>query len=196
MYATPEKLAFQLPEPRNGFPAGTTVTPSGCFSGYCVETVTMPTGYHAKQHWSKSAWASAEDGSESWLEIALPEERKGGKLLIDWNKDTPSRQFSIQVRSTPDDAWRNVDSICRKHVAGYQSLLPSESYRYIRIYQDENGGSERTPTLDVDYSSRVGRLTITDASKKETLMIRLGVIGMGRRRSAYDVAHEEDRFGG
>ena len=147
MHATPAQLAFKLPEPRNGFPAGTIATPSGCFPGYCVETVTMPTGYHAKQHWSKSAWASAEDGSESWLEIAFPEERKGGKLLIDWNNDTPSRQFSIQVRNTPDGTWRDVDSTGENTSPTTSHLLPSDPYRYIRIYQDENGGSSGRPHL-------------------------------------------------
>ena len=78
MYATPTQLAFKLPEPRNGFPAGTTVTPSGCFPGYCVETVTMPTGYHAKQHWSKSAWASPKMAANRGWKSLFPKIVRAG----------------------------------------------------------------------------------------------------------------------
>ena len=72
-YTTPERLAWKLPEPRNGFPAGTVATPSGNFAGYSVEPMFDPATDRSSHHWSKAAWASGEDGDEAWLAIRFPE---------------------------------------------------------------------------------------------------------------------------
>jgi hypothetical protein len=94
LYSSPERLAYRLADERNGFPAGTVVTPSGNFAGYSVEPMFDAATDRSQFPWNKAAWASGEDGGGAWLEINLPAEPAGGVLSIDWHDSAgPSRNF-------------------------------------------------------------------------------------------------------
>ena len=97
-HASPEKLAWKLPEPSNGFPAGTMAIPSGNFAGYSVRPIFDATVDRSQASWSNAAWASGEDGDAPWLTLRFPESRSGGMLSIAWHDAAgPSREFRVQA---------------------------------------------------------------------------------------------------
>ena len=148
MHSSREMLSLTLSKGSNGFPAGTVITPSGCFPGYTVEPLMMPAENRAGLHWSKLAWASAEDGDDAWLEFRLPEEREGGMLSIYWNDYAGlSRQFSIQVRRRSADSWDEVDGVAHNKLLNTTHNLPRTPFEYIRIFQPPDGGSKDRPRL-------------------------------------------------
>ncbi|MGD9633245.1 MAG: hypothetical protein AB7G28_08895 [Pirellulales bacterium] len=148
LYTTPERLAWKLPEPRNGFPAGTVATPSGNFPGYTVEPMFDPATDRSNHHWSKSAWASGEDGEAPWLRLRFPEPLSGGELTIAWHDASgPSREFRIQTRAAEDAEWRDADVRQDNNERVTRHKLPSEPFRELQISQSADGGSAGRPKL-------------------------------------------------
>lgn len=147
-HSTPERLAWTLPKSRNGFPSGAIVTPSGNFAGYSVESMFRPKDDDARSHWSKAAWASGEDGTGAWLEVALPAAHTGGELEIAWHDSSgPSRDFAVQVRDEASAPWRDVDSRQGNHERVTHHELPQMPFRQLRIVQPPGGGSAGRPQL-------------------------------------------------
>lgn len=147
-YMTPERLAWKLPEPRNGFPGGTIATPSGNFPGYSVEPMFDPATDRTNHHWSKAAWASGEDGDAPWLRLRFPKPQSGGELTIAWHDASgPSREFRVEVRDDNQGEWREADVRQNNDQRITRHKLPSESFRELRITQEADGGSEGRPKL-------------------------------------------------
>jgi hypothetical protein len=145
--ATPESLAITLDSPRNGFPAGTQVVPSGAFGGYSVAPIVDGLEDRSKLDWSKVAWASAEDGEPAWLEIRFPKETTGGSLVVEWETGHASRAFSVQTNNAPDGQWSTVCDNSPNRDQTSVIALPPKEYRFIRIIQQPGGGSENRPDL-------------------------------------------------
>ena len=148
-HATSESMAVMLEAPRNGFPAGTQVLPSGCFGGYAVAPVVDGLEDRTGSDWSKVAWASAEDGEPAFLEIRLPQPVTGGSLRIEWQARAASRRFAVQVRpEAAKGAWSAVKSFQDNHdETTVVALPPGERYQALRIFQDPGGGSADRPNL-------------------------------------------------
>jgi hypothetical protein len=146
--AKPEDITLTLDSPRNGFPAGTRVIPSGCFLGYAVAPIVDGLDDRAGFDWSKVAWASAEEqGEPAWVELQLPEARVGGRLGIEWEKGHASRDFDVETRSAPNGQWSRVARVRDNREPTCTINLPREPYRYIRIHQPPGGGSKARPNL-------------------------------------------------
>jgi polysaccharide biosynthesis protein PelA len=145
--ATPETLSVTLDAPRNGFVPGTQVVPSNCFGGYTVDPLVDGIEDRSKLDWYKAEWASAENGQPVWLEIRLPESRAGGTLRIDWQKSNLSRAFTVQTKPSADGPWVDARKITANREAVTNVPLPTEPYRFIRVYQEPGGGSEGRPHL-------------------------------------------------
>ena len=149
--ATPESMQFKLPEPRNGFAAGTIIEPSSCFLSYTVATIVDGLTDHAGVPWNKSAWASAEEqGAPQQLLFKFPESIVGGTLQITFAYDNkawyPSRDFSIDV-SADGSAWKTVAHPTSQTANEYQCPLPTEPFCQLRIVQSPGGGSVARPNL-------------------------------------------------
>ena len=107
-----DSLAIKLSNERNGFPAGTIVTPSGNFAGYTVAPMLDAEVDRSARHWKKSSWASSEDGEPAWVEFTLPTSREEGSVSILWyDQAGPSRQFKVEVRNDPAMPWQLVKSV-------------------------------------------------------------------------------------
>lgn len=146
--ATPESMALTLKQSVNGFPAGAKIIPSGCFAGYTVEPLVDGIADRAPLHWSKAAWASAEDGDAPWLQVLLPAARTGGTFIVDFYK-TPgerylSRDFIIEAQAA-DGKWIPASVTLRDMQA--LAVLPSGPVTSIRIRQTAAGGSAERPNL-------------------------------------------------
>jgi hypothetical protein len=144
--ATPESMSVTLDNSRNGFPAGTKVLPSGCFGGYSVAPVLDGREDRAGVDWSKTAWASAEDGAPAWVEFQLPKPMRQGKLEIEWETGHASRAFAVQTKAT-DDNWSVVMRLEKNNDQVSFVSLPDREFISIRIYQESGGGSEKRPNL-------------------------------------------------
>lgn len=147
-YTTPEKLSWKLPEPRNGFPAGTIAIPSGSFPGYSVEPIFDTATDRTGHHWSKAAWASGEDGDAPWLRLRFPEAQVGGELTITWHDASgPSREFRVQTRDANKEKWRDADVRENNDERITRHVLPKEPFTELRVVQREDGGSRGRPKL-------------------------------------------------
>jgi len=144
---TPQSLARTLDQARNGFPAGTIVTPSSLFPGYGVAAVVDGIEDRANLDWSKSAWASAEVGEPESLEIRLPQPRRGGTLKINWQTNHASRAFTIQTRASNTSPWQDAQKFSDNRDDVCDVALPGEPYDSIRITQPAGGGSKLRPNL-------------------------------------------------
>lgn len=147
-YVTPEKLAWTLPDARNGFPAGTIATPSSNFGGYTVEPMFDSATDRSQHHWSKAAWASGEDGAAPWLSLTFSEPQQGGTLAITWHDAAgPSREFRVEVRAGEKDKWRDADIRHNNRRRTTVHPLPKQAFRELRITQPPDGGSAGRPNL-------------------------------------------------
>lgn len=147
--SNPEMLRITLDEARNGFPAGTVVTPSSCFGEYTVEPIVAPLDGRAAMHWSKQAWASGESGEAQWLELTFPAElrAKGLKIAFAVDAGVPhvSRRFDVQVRRGGE--WSTVKTVVDLKDVTSTVALPDAPIEGVRIHQPERGGSEIRPDL-------------------------------------------------
>ena len=147
--ATPESLRYTLENTTNGFPAGTIVTPSSCFSGYKVNAVVDGISDRESLYWADAAWASAEDGDAAWLELRFPNPVSSGVLKIHWAVDNgrlhASRQYRLDVLR--GGKWDSVVSVIDNSAAVSRHKLPNEPFDAIRIEQPAGGGSSARPDL-------------------------------------------------
>ncbi|HEV7300243.1 MAG TPA: endo alpha-1,4 polygalactosaminidase [Tepidisphaeraceae bacterium] len=144
---TPELLALKLSQTANGFPVGTSIKPSSAYAGYKIDPIVDGVTDRTTLHWSKAAWASAEDEEPAWIEFQLPEPRKGGALHIDWEPSHPSRAFTVQVKQGADSTWRDTKRTTENDARVTKVELPSEPYQAIRIHQEPGEGSTNRPNL-------------------------------------------------
>ncbi len=144
---TPELLSLKLDHPANGFPAGTVLTPSSAFAGYTVAPLVDGIADRANLHWSKAAWASAEDGEAPWIELRLPAPHRGGQLRIDFEPSHPSRHLTVLVRTTPEAPWTPARQFTANTDRSVTIPLPAGGYQAIRIEQPADGGSSARPNL-------------------------------------------------
>jgi hypothetical protein len=148
--ATPESLSITLDSPRNGFPAGTRIEPSSCFLGYSVAAIVDGIRDRQSLHWSKAAWASAEEpGVSQQLDFSFPTSITGGAIHVtfafDNNKWEVSRKIQIQVRSDDHSEWVNLPISTDAHAC--DAALPATAIHRLRIVQDPAGGSVDRPDL-------------------------------------------------
>jgi hypothetical protein len=137
---------------RDGFPAGTTVTPSSSFMSYNVATVVDGIADRSHLDWMKKSWASAEQAdTEQSLDFALPQPTKVSALQITFATDNgqehPSRNFSVLVRSDDHSDWTTVAAPTDQHNLVFRCPLPTTPIQQIRIVQHPGGGSEGRPDL-------------------------------------------------
>jgi hypothetical protein len=145
----------KLDAPRNGFPAGTTVTPDSCFMGYTAAAVVDGVKDRRKLDWSVANWASAEDATPHWLIITPASPiTGGGKLHITFASDGgqwyPSKKFSVETRApgtSRDSAWQVIQKYDDNKSNDVTVPLPAKPIGAIRILQEPDGGSDARPEL-------------------------------------------------
>ena len=149
---TADTRIVTLDTQRNGFPAGTRVTPSSNYSDYTVAAVVDGVADKAALGWRDRAWASAESRAEHSLEFALPAVEATG-LTIDWARDNgrtfPARSFRVEVRPAGPDAnaWTRVaqvkDNTSERSVITFDQAVITG----LRIVQSAAGGAADRPNL-------------------------------------------------
>ncbi len=144
---TPELLSFKLDKPANGFPAGTVLMPSSAFAGYTIAPVVDGIEDRSNLHWSKAAWASAEDGEAAWVEIRLPQARKGGRLRIDFEPSHPSQAFFIETCAGDSGDWAIAHNVSQNTARSVTVSLPTSAFHSIRIRQEPGAGGPARPDL-------------------------------------------------
>lgn len=151
MQATPELMSVVLAEAANGFPAGTRLMPSSCYAGYTVAPLVDGIEDRADLHWSRAAWASSDEvDGDTWLQITLPEPRRGGELIITWATDSGithvSQDYRVQTRSGGGD-WQTIGSASRTTDDTSTHTLPDEAFTELRLIQPRDGGAAERPGL-------------------------------------------------
>ena len=149
--ATPENLSITLEKPANGFPAGTQILPSGSYAGYRVDAVVDEVEDRSTLHWSRAAWASAEDGEEAWLEFRFPRPRTGGQLQIQFHAENgkryPSHNYRVEIRGDKSSNWTEIAHVVANEAMTVAHALPRTPYAVVRIHQSPTGGSLERPNL-------------------------------------------------
>ncbi len=147
--ATPESMKYVLDRAANGFPKGTVLVPSGCYSGYKVAPLVDGVKGRESLYWADAAWASAEDGEDAWLKIQLPEPQKSRELEITWNTDNgrlhASQDFKVEVLR--GGKWDLVERVSGNDKQVTRHSLPNKPIEAIRILQPAGGGSRQRPAL-------------------------------------------------
>src|SRR5690606_26224571 len=144
---TPQMLSLKLDKSANGFPAGTVLLPSSAFAGYTIAPVVDGIEDRSNLHWSKAAWASAEDGETAWLEVQLPQARQGGTIRIGFDPSHLSQTFFISSPPSDDAAWEIVHTGTDNTNGQLNLNRPNQPYKAIRIRQEPGGGSPARPDL-------------------------------------------------
>jgi hypothetical protein len=148
--ATPQAMAFKLPESANGFAMNTLIMPSSCYGGYSVKPVIDGIANRSVLHWSEAAWASAEiAGEDVWLAFVFDTPQSGGKLKITWATDQSkvfiSQRYRVQIKV--NDQWVDVVDAASEHMPVSVHPLPDTPYMGIRIYQSAGGGPVERPNI-------------------------------------------------
>ncbi|MFA6962309.1 MAG: discoidin domain-containing protein [Opitutaceae bacterium] len=138
---------------RNGFPAGTRVTPSSNYADYTVAAVVDGVTDKTSLGWRDRAWASTESRDEHSLEFTLPAASSASGVTIDWARDNgrafPARSFRVEVRPAGPDAtaWTRVDQV--KDNTSERSLITFDpaDITGLRIVQASSGGASARPNL-------------------------------------------------
>ena len=150
--SSPDALKITLDTARDGFAAGTDVTPSSTFMGYQVATVVDGIADRSKLDWSKQAWASAEQpDTEQSLLFELPRPIQAAALKITFATDNgqphASRNFSVMVRADARSPWQTVAAPTGQEELVFSCPLPAVPVQQIRIVQAPGGGSASRPDL-------------------------------------------------
>ncbi len=148
--ATPESLGITLDADKNGLPAGTRIEPSSCFLGYTVASVVDGIKDRRSLHWSKSAWASAEEpGATQQLNFSFPKPVIGGTLRVtfafDNNTWRVSRHLRIQTKADDQSPWTELHFVTDDHATN--CVLPETPVCQLRVIQEPGGGSADRPEL-------------------------------------------------
>ena len=143
--STPQMLIYTLPEPRNGFPAGTQIAPSSCFGGYTAAPVVDGIRDRTSLDWQVADWASAERPTDHWLEIRLPEPVEGGAFHLTWS--LPSRQYELQYKAPDSDTWQRLAEEKQNTESQHAYPLPDTPITVLRIHQPAHQGNEKRPDL-------------------------------------------------
>jgi hypothetical protein len=143
--ATPETMQVRLAEPRNGFPAGTIVRPSGSYPGYTVAPVVDGIRDRGTLPWWKRDWASEEEPVEHSLTLLPGKPISGGRLRITYT--LPSQKFTVEVRERDAAAWTTLQHADANRQKTMQVSLPDQAISAIRITQPAGGGNEQRPNL-------------------------------------------------
>lgn len=150
---TPEKLAFQLQDDRNGFPEGTTVTPSSVYPDYEVSPVVDGVSNKEELNWRHRAWASWEKSSEHSLEFRMPSPVRVSGMRVDWAWDNgqpfASRNFRLEIlpAGASEDGWKEVAEVQDNDVVQNALTFDPSDVVAIRLVQEPGGGSEYRPNL-------------------------------------------------
>jgi uncharacterized protein (TIGR01370 family) len=149
--ATPEVMAYTLPEARNGFPQKTLISPSSVYSDYTVAPVVDGVTEKARLHWRNRAWASQEKAKAHTLEFRLPVPVAARQMKIDWAKDNghdyPAKKFRVEVQTPQSSDWLELVRFETNEAASNQIDLRSIQLSSIRIIQEQGGGSPERPNL-------------------------------------------------
>ena len=132
-------------------PPNTLITVDSNYEGYNAQPLTdghvNPTGVH----WTRVAWASAENSGSHWIELRFPEpilvhEVRLWAALDAGTLHVPER---VEVQEHSGDGWARIEGQ-EVNVAdnGCVTLrLPPAERRLIRVWQAPHGGSKARPDL-------------------------------------------------
>lgn len=142
-----------LDTPRNGFPAGTRVTPSSNYADYTVAAVVDGVADKTVLGWRDRAWASSESRAEHSLEFSFPPVSAATGVTIEWARDNgrafPARAFRVEVRPAGPDAtaWTRVAQVKDNTVEHSLITFDPATITALRIVQSVAGGASDRPNL-------------------------------------------------
>ncbi|MFH1496777.1 MAG: endo alpha-1,4 polygalactosaminidase [Verrucomicrobiota bacterium] len=152
---TAESRIHVIDTDRNGFPAGTRVSPDSNFADYTVAPVVDGRGLGAAREaigWNARAWASREAPGEHALEFLLPAPVAARTLRVQWAWERgawfPARSFRVELLSAgAAGAWRTVARFEGNASPDNVILLPADEFTGLRIIQTDGGGAPGRPDL-------------------------------------------------
>jgi len=149
--ATPEVMAYTLPESRNGFPKATVVMPSSVYSDYAVTPVVDGVEEKSALYWRNRAWASREKAEAHFLEFHLPTPVTAREMKIDWAFDNghyhPAQNFRVEVKAEKEGEWSEVPRQEANGAPVTRIALGSNPISSVRVIQELGGGSPERPNL-------------------------------------------------
>lgn len=150
---TADTRIVTLDTARNGFPAGTRVTPSSNYADYTVAAVVDGVADKSSLGWRDRAWASTESRGEHSLEFTLPTPAAATGVTIDWARDNgtafPARTFRVEVRPAGPQAtaWTKVAQVKDNTVERSLITFDPATITALRIVQSAQGGASTRPNL-------------------------------------------------
>lgn len=123
---------------------GATVTCDSYNGSYTAKPINDGVVKTAGLDWLQAAWASEDNGSAHWVEIALPQAQAVRAVVIYWAFDNgeywSAQRYQVQVKQ--DGAWRTVADQTKtgNRVYDVEQFTPVVTDR-VRLYQPERGGN-------------------------------------------------------
>ena len=152
---TAESRIHVLDTARNGFPAGTRISPDSNYADYAVAPVADGLGFGADREalaWNRRAWASRETSGEHSLEFTFPAPVSARVLRIQWAWErgawSPARAFRVEALGAgAAGAWRTVARFEGNASPDNLVALPADELTALRIIQADGGGEPGRPNL-------------------------------------------------
>lgn len=152
---TTESRTLLMDSARNGFPAGTRVSPDSNYNDYAVAPVVDGLGSGSQREsigWRERAWASRETTGEHSLEFILPTPVSARTLQIEWAWEagawSPARSFLVEALTAgAAGAWQTIARFEGNASPTNQIVLPTDEFTGLRIVQNDGGGSPGRPNL-------------------------------------------------
>lgn len=127
---------------------GAKVKVDSCFSGYGTEPLIDGDSQSCATAGSPAAsWASAETGTEHWVEVVLPKPETIESVTLYWAYKKPAKRVEAQIRK--DGKWTTIGTAERKQaeqVASTIRFAPVKTDR-VRVLQPTGCGQEARPNL-------------------------------------------------
>jgi hypothetical protein len=105
----------------------------------------------ADAHWTEESWASADEATEHFIELAFEEARTVERVVIYWSMDAGTPKTSREVRlETPDgDGWRTVQTVMPSGLEEETVFELDEAVtaKMLRLLQPSGRGSHERPNI-------------------------------------------------
>ncbi|MGE9291116.1 MAG: endo alpha-1,4 polygalactosaminidase [Puniceicoccales bacterium] len=152
VHSTPERMAYQLEIPMNGFPKGTVISPSSSYPEYEVSVVVDGVADRSGLDWRRRAWASNEKEGEHYLEFRFPDPVTANGLTVSWAWDNGAwhmaRGFRIEVMNPDREGeWISVIDVENNQRAENALNFSTQEILALRLVQESGEGSVDRPHL-------------------------------------------------
>lgn len=139
------------PRRQGNLARGAEVSVDSSYSGYDASPIVDGKVEVEGLHWTKQAWASADNANDHWVEMAFAEPIDVAKVHIHWALDGGVMQTSreVQVQVPDGDGWKTVATL-ERNTPESDSMIALDApvaVERLRLLQPGSKGPESRPGL-------------------------------------------------